>query len=192
MQLPHVRMVTVSPLYLIHHCVQVQVYYSHISVEQTMSSPSHVPSLSSGSMRSSIIRRLIPRGFHLAPDQSDTNSTMTGIPGPGRIVGTMISRAGRRFERGVDRFAEEQLGLGPNAAALRLTSALHDVHVSNSDECRNDFDTSINRLSHVTDRLIWACNGYCSQCYAAYLPQVLTELPGPGLKAILQLIKYLQ
>jgi hypothetical protein len=102
---------------------------------------------------------------------------MTGILGPGRVVGTMISRAGRRFERVVDRFAEDQLGLGPSNKWPR---------------CQSDFDTKKNESSHVTDRLIWACNGYCSQCYAAYLPQVLTELPESGLKAITQLIKYLQ
>jgi hypothetical protein len=117
---------------------------------------------------------------------------MTGIPGPGRIVGLIIARAGKRFERAVDRFAEEQLGLGPNVAALRLTSALHDIHVSACPWDQSDFDTSMNGSSHVTDRLIWACNGYCSKCYAAYLPQALTELPEPGFKAIMQLIKYLQ
>jgi hypothetical protein len=77
-------------------------------------------------------------------------------------------------------------------AALRLTSALHDIHVSACPWDRSDFDTNMNGSSHVTDRLIWACNGFCSKCYGAYLPQVLTELPEPGLKAILQLIKYLQ
>jgi hypothetical protein len=139
-------------------------------------------------------RQMIPSGYQLTPIQSDTNSTMTGIPGPGRIVGSMLSSAGRRFERALDRFAENRLGLGPNAAALRLTSALHDIHVGTSpwSRCRNEFNTDISALSHVTDRLIWVCNGYCSQCYAAYLPQVLTELPEPALKALIQLMKYLQ
>jgi hypothetical protein len=157
-----------------------------------MSASSYEASLGSGSLRSSIFRKWNARGFKTTPLQSDTNSTMTGIPGPGRIVGTMISRAGRRFERAVDRFAEEQLGLGPNVAALRLASALHDIHVSLNTECQSDYDAGMNSSFHVTDRLIWACNGYCSQCYAAYLPQVLTELPEPGLKAMTQLIKYLQ
>jgi hypothetical protein len=157
-----------------------------------MSSSSYVPSLDSGSLRSSIFRKLNSRGYKITPPRSDTNSTMTNILGPGRIVGTMISRAGRRLERAVDRFAEQQLGLGPNTAALRLTSALHDIHVSGGHGCQSDYNTSISVSSHVTNRLIWVCNGYCSQCYAAYLPQVLTELPESGLRAILQLIKYLQ
>jgi hypothetical protein len=182
----------VSPLYLIQDYVHNQIYYSHIIGVQTMSSSFYAPSLGSSSLRSSMFRKLNARGYKTILLQSDTNSTMTGILGPGRIVGTMISRAGRRFERAVDRFAEEQLGLGPNAAALRLASALHDIHVSNSDGCQSDYNTSMNASSHVTDRLIWACNGYCSQCYTAYLPWVLTELPEPGLKAILQMIKYLQ
>jgi hypothetical protein len=117
---------------------------------------------------------------------------MTGILGPGRLVGMMLSRAGRRLERAVDRFAEERLGLGPNQAALRLTSALHDIHVHESPECHSDHVYELNTLEHVTDRLIWACNGYCSGCYAPYLLQVLDELPEDVLKAIQQLIKHLQ
>jgi hypothetical protein len=144
------------------------------------------------STRSSIIRRLIPIGYQLTPIRSDTNSTMTGIPGPGRIVGTILSSAGRRLERVVDRFAEEQLGLGPNAAALRLTSALHDIHVRANLECQTEYTAEINTTLHITDRLIWVCNGYCSQCQTAYLPRALTELPESALKAILQLMKYLQ
>jgi hypothetical protein len=143
-------------------------------------------------LRSSIFRKWNARGFKTTPLQSDTNSTMTGIPGPGRLIGTLLSRTGRRFERAIDRFAEDQLGLGPNVAALRLASALHDIHVSLNPKCRSDYDAGISSSSHVTDRLIWACNGHCSQCYAAYLPQVLTELPESVLKAMMQLIKYLQ
>jgi hypothetical protein len=117
---------------------------------------------------------------------------MTGIPGPGRLVGALLSRTGRRFERAIDQFAKEQLGLGPNVAALCLASALHDIHVSINTKCRSDYDAGMNSSYHVTDRLIWACNGYCSKCYGAYLPHILTELPEPGLKAMMQLIKYLQ
>jgi hypothetical protein len=157
-----------------------------------MSSSSYAPSLGSDSLRSSMFRKLTSRGYKTILLQSDTNSTMTGIPGPGRIVGTLLSRTGRRFERAIDRFAEEQLGLGPNVAALRLASALHDIHVNFNTKCESDYDAGMSSSFHVTDRLIWACNGYCSQCYGAYLPQVLTKLPEPGLKAITQLIKSLQ
>jgi hypothetical protein len=155
-----------------------------------MSSRSHAPVNRPESVRSSLLAR-IPRRFGLVELQSDTNSTMTGIPGPGRVVGSMISAAGRRFERAVDRFAEKQLGLGPNQAALRLCSALHDLHAKESPDCRSDHDAEMNASHHITDRLIWVCNGYCSQCSAAYLPQTLLELPESTLKAIQQLIKYI-
>jgi hypothetical protein len=154
--------------------------------------PSHPQAASHrpGSVRSSFLAR-IPRGFGLFKLQSDTNSTMTGISGPGRIVGSLLSSAGRRFERIVDRFAEERLGLGPNMAALRLASALHDLHVSEKG-CHSDHIAELKASEHVTDRLIWACNGYCSQCHASYLPSVLIEIPEYLLKVILQLIKYLE
>jgi hypothetical protein len=157
-----------------------------------MSSSLHTPSLSARSTRSSFIQRLVPRGFHLAPDQSDTNSMTTSIQRPGRIIGSLLSRAGRRFGVAVDRFAEEQLGIGPHTAVLRLTSALHDIHMRESPGCRSDHKSNINASFHTTDQLIWVCNGYCSQCFTAYLPQVLIELPEPAFKAIQQLIAYLR
>jgi hypothetical protein len=157
-----------------------------------MSSSSYAPSLISGSIRSSIIEKLKLRGYQVNPIQSDTNSTMTGIRGPGRIVGTLLSRSGRRLENAIDRFAEQQLGLGPNAAALRLASALYDIHANANTDCRSDSNTELKASLHPTDRLIWVCNGYCSRCRTAYLPHVLTELPEPALKAVTQLIKYLQ
>jgi hypothetical protein len=143
-------------------------------------------------MRSSVIRRLYPRGFHITPVQSDTNSTVTGILGPGRIMGSLLSRTGRQLERVIDRFAEEQLGLGPNAAALRLTAALHDVHVRANPGCRSDHNTEVNLSAHITDRLIWVCNGYCSQCQSAYLPQILAQLPESVHSAVSQMMKYIQ
>jgi hypothetical protein len=145
-----------------------------------------------GSFRSSVIQRLTARGFQIIPIQSDTNSTVTGILGPGRIVGSWLSRAGRQLESAIDRFTEEQLGLGPNAAALRLTAALHDVHVSANPGCRSDHNAGANALAHITDRLIWVCNGYCSYCHSPYLPQILTELPQSVFSALVQLIKYIQ
>jgi hypothetical protein len=117
---------------------------------------------------------------------------MTGVLGPGRIVGTLLSKTGRRLESVIDRFAEQQLGLGPNAAALRLTSALHDTHANANPDCGSDDNAELNASLHPIERLIWVCNGYCSQCHTTYLPEVLTELPEPALKAIMQLMKYLQ
>jgi hypothetical protein len=156
-----------------------------------MDSYPYASSLRAESLRSSLLAQ-IPRRYELVERVSDTNSTMTGIPGPGRLVGALLASAGRRFERAVDRFAEERLGLGPTQAALRLTSALHDIHVNLNAECRSDHIAELSASEHVTDRLIWACNGYCSHCYAPYLPQVLTDLPAKVVKAIQQLLKYLQ
>jgi hypothetical protein len=156
-----------------------------------MSSSSYTPSIRPGSLHSSF-RRMIPRGYQVTPIQSDTNSTMTGIPGPGRMVGSLLSSAGRRLERAIDRFAEEQLGLGPHQAALRLTSALHDLHVTASPKCQSDHITDLSASEHATNRLIWVCNGFCSHCHWAYLPKILTKLPESAVKAMTQLIRYLQ
>jgi hypothetical protein len=130
--------------------------------------------------------------YSLVKRGPDSSSTMTGLTGPGRIVGAMLSRTGRRLERVLDRFAEERMGLGPNQAALRLTSALHDIHAHANPDCRSDQVTELNASEHVIDRLIWVCNGYCSNCYTPYLPQVLTELPKNVIGAIQQLIQQVQ
>jgi hypothetical protein len=105
----------------------------------------------------------------------------------------MLSSAGRALERVIDRFSEEQLGLGPNMAALRLISVLHDIHVdARYGRCSSDHAGKSDRSMHITDQLIWVCNGFCSQCHAAYLPQVLVDFPDSGRKACHQLIKYIQ
>jgi hypothetical protein len=113
-----------------------------------MSSSSYTPSIGPGSLRSSL-RRMIPKGYHLARDQSDTNSTRTGRPGLGGTVDSMLSSAGRRLERAIDRFSEEQLGLGPHQAALRLTSALHNLHVKASPGCESDHTAQLNVSEHA-------------------------------------------
>jgi hypothetical protein len=194
---PHVCTRPIRPLslsFLLSHQQPAQTDIHDLSITVILnmtSSSSHAPSFSQGSLRSSF-RRLVPQGYRVVRIQSNTNSTMSGIPGPGRIVGSMLSSVGRSFERAVDRFAEERLGLGPNMAALRLTSALHDIHASEHTECESDHISKLNASEHVIDRLIWVCNGYCSRCYAPYLPQVLDELPERVRKAIQQLIKYLE
>jgi hypothetical protein len=156
-----------------------------------MYTQSRTPSLYIGSLHSKVFEEP-PSIFGTIESKPNTNSTATGISGPGRIVGMLLSTLGRRLEQVIDRFAEARLGLGPNMAALRLASALHRIHVDANHACWSDESARMKTFCHAVDRLIWVCNGYCTRCGAAYLPHVLTELPELALRAIIQLIRYLR
>jgi hypothetical protein len=135
----------------------------------------------------------VPTGFVLAPN-TRTNSTMTDLTGPGRTIGLFLNSAGRLFERLIDRFAEGHLGLGPNMAALRLTAALHNMHANTHRDCMSEHAVKMDNTIHVMDRLIWVCNGCCSQCHAPYVPYLLTEEGGSVAvrKGLTQLINHLR
>lgn len=143
---------------------------------------------------------LIPSGYEIT-ECTDTNSTRSGIVGPGRIFGTFLSSAGRRVERLIDNFAEQRLALGPNMAALRLTAALHDIHVGLSAAeqevpCRSEHMKDSKDTQILAYQLLWVCNGICSQCNKAYLPYVLSNSAvhksGMVNKALVQLISYIR
>ena len=54
-----------------------------------------------------------------ASESTDTNSTASGIRGPGRTVDALLSAAGRRLERLVSHIADQWSG-GPNVVAARM------------------------------------------------------------------------
>lgn len=56
-----------------------------------------------------------------------TNSTVSGIRGPGRLVGRVLSAGGRRIEPVLSR-AAEMLGYGPNVVARRLVALIRAQH----------------------------------------------------------------
>jgi hypothetical protein len=61
---------------------------------------------------------------------TDTNSTVSGIPGPGRTLGILLSGGGRRVESAINRTVE-RLGYSPNAIMQRILALLRVWHVYN-------------------------------------------------------------
>lgn len=128
----------------------------------------------------------------------DTNSTVSGIAGPGRTVDSLLASAGRHLEQAIDRFAEHRLRLGPNMAALRLVSALHKAHVmfygaKYALPCRSEYEKDSEDMSDICSMLIWVCNGICSQCKAPYVPYLIeNDVTGSVHKALNQLVGYLR
>jgi hypothetical protein len=146
--------------------------------------------------------RRIPTGY-TATLASDVNSITSNVTGVGRFVGSLLSSAGRRLEKAIDNFAEQQLGLGPNITTVHLIEALHDIHAEKTwlkDEdnrlllsCRSEHIKSADNLTNtVMDRLIWVCNGVCSQCGGPYIPAVLGDVPDTVRKALAQLLSFLR
>jgi hypothetical protein len=62
-----------------------------------------------GSITNSINRYLASRGYAMSV-MSHTDSTTSGIPGPGRTVGELLWGAGRRLEPVIDRMALSVIG----------------------------------------------------------------------------------
>jgi hypothetical protein len=72
----------------------------------------------SGSITSSINRVLASRGYAIS-FMSRTDSTMSGIPGPGRTFGELLYSAGRRLEPVLDRMALSVIGTLSGSYVLR-------------------------------------------------------------------------
>ena len=91
----------------------------------------------------------------------------------------------------IDRFSEEQLGMGPNMACLRLIAAMHDLHVvmMYKKGCRSEHMERGGPSVSIIDRLIWVCNGYCSHCHREYMISVGLSSGTTG-KCIRDLLKY--
>lgn len=137
----------------------------------------------------------IPSGYALTECTHD-DSTISNISGPGRIVGSLLAYAGSRLENFVDRLVERRLGRGPNVAVLRLIAELHQVHVYasktiNASPCHSEFVKSALNANEITQKLIWVCNGLCSQCKSPYLPCRLEDLPDSVHKLLAQLNGFL-
>jgi hypothetical protein len=138
----------------------------------------------------------IPTGFSMVP-ATDTNSTMSGVLGPGRAIGSLMSSAGKRLEQVIDRFAERRLRLGPNMAALRLASALHEHHLVDRNDiflstaCRSEYTED---MDNPAAPLLKVCYGFCSQCGTRYITQPLDvdELSSPIQRALDQLFSYIR
>jgi hypothetical protein len=126
---------------------------------------------------------------------SSINSTVSSIRGPGRIVGHILSSAGASAQRLIDRVAE-RFGQGPHMAARRITSELHRTHVAGRTRsrpaCQNEYSKDVMNIVDIAYRLLWVCNGTCSQCSAPYLPLSFESIPSTLQKSIEQLLCYLR
>jgi hypothetical protein len=157
-----------------------------------MSDPTRVDS----SHENEIYLLQVPSGYALT-ECTNVNSTISDLEGPGRFFGSLLSSAGSLLEKFIDRFAERRLGMGPNVAVLRLINELHQTHVlvskaDTTSPCRSEFVKGMINSEEIAQKLIWACNGLCSQCNSPYLPYALEDLSEPVSKIIEQLINYLR
>lgn len=108
------------------------------------------------------------------------------------MVGSLFSLAGKRVEKFFDRFAEQNLGLGPNRAAQRLLVELHNLHVLDPNgkglRCSSDYvQQNLSGNTNILEKLIWVCNGLCPKCNQPYLPAFIAKPMEPIGKAISQL-----
>jgi hypothetical protein len=82
------------------------------------------PSMTRGSHSLDIIRDRFPDEVTLA---SDTNSTMSGLAGPGRVLGALFTKGGKLVSHAAD-IGAQRLGQGPDAHCVRLLTAIEDDH----------------------------------------------------------------
>lgn len=148
----------------------------------------------SGSRWNSLMKRDI-RSLPLTHQRSQ--NTYDVMSEPRRMAGSMVSAViSRRLS--LDRAVHSFTGSGPTAAALRLTSALHEMHCnwlvdgSKVPPCSSDHLNKVDAAVPVTHRLMWVCNGFCSQCRAAYVPMIIdktAQLSEVAEKALVQLAR---
>lgn len=113
-----------------------------------------------------------------------TNSTMSGIPGPGRFVGELIRSGGRRLENGLGRVAT-RMGFGPNAAVLGFLVEIGEIHDRSGCETKlkiADLEPSFPVLLEA----ILSIRGRCADCRRyLMLNREITRRPGTNVAATL-------
>jgi hypothetical protein len=90
----------------------------------------------------------------------DSNSTTTGLPGPGLVIGRLFSAGGRRLETIVNRTAAV-VGLGYEGIARRLLVLMRGRHA----RCAPWVDFS---SAPVLDLAIELGSGFCEACGGTY------------------------
>lgn len=89
---------------------------------------------------------------------SRTDSTVSHIPGPGRLLDSLLSRAGRRIEPILSRTAE-RMGAGPTVLLRRLLNLIIARH---NGYCKIDLKTVIASVDGILDLAhypCWLCTG---------------------------------
>jgi hypothetical protein len=93
--------------------------------------------------------------------RSDSNETVSNLPGPGRPLGQLLSAVGRRLEAAVDRTAA-RAGLGFDGIARRLLLKLYGFHAS----CR---EWPENTTTPIVELAIELGIGRCAGCRQRYM-----------------------
>jgi hypothetical protein len=82
---------------------------------------------------------------------TDTNSTVSGIPGPGRIVGELLWGAGRRLEPALDRVAARVISFLDQSVRRRTRPPQHEREQRGS----GDASSLLRSISPQTPTLPW-------------------------------------
>jgi hypothetical protein len=122
----------------------------------------------SGSITSSINRVLASRGYAMSL-LSRTDSTMSGIPGPGRIIGELLWGAGRRLEPVLDRMALTVIGTLSGSYVLRTPNrarlVVNRVHVETLRKSWTQFaDPKTGRVQRSNLACLLSVSTSCSRC----------------------------
>ena len=96
----------------------------------------------------------IPWARYAVSLATKTDSTASHIPGPGRVLGSLLSRTGRRIEPVLTRTAES-LGFGPGPLLRRLLTLIVKRH---NDNCNLDAENLLPSVEGILDLAHYACH----------------------------------
>jgi hypothetical protein len=124
---------------------------------------------------------------------TDTNSTVSGIPGPGRTVDALLNKAGRRLDKAIHKYRHrgeirnraERRSLGDNSAkhdnilnrtqsVARLTKNTHKMHIRLASTFHSAwqqrYTTSEDHYQPLLHKLLAkAWNGTCNECQRSFI-----------------------
>lgn len=145
-----------------------------------------------------------PSGYEFSL-MSRTDSTLSNIPGVGRVLGNLMRGAGQRIEPVISR-AAEGLGLGPNAAAQRIVDVILSHHSRQHWLCKGTTLRQIRARQALLDFIVSRAGSPCPDCgicvafHATSLgkheendaKQAVTELTEEYKKLLSRLVRYLR
>lgn len=121
---------------------------------------------------------------------SGTDSTTSGIPGPGRALGALLSAYGKRVESILSRTAQ-YMGFGPHAIVQRILAVLHKYHAQRCPSSPELLSTSMRSSSTNPSILIGRLLELCAVCRRCRCPHITeTAMEGECTLLLTQLLKY--
>ena len=118
---------------------------------------------------------------------SRTDSTVSGIPGPGRLVGDFLHHAGRRIEPALSR-AAERLGFGPTPLVRRLLILIVERHKKKKN-CALLEKFSIMSVERVLDTSHYPCR-ICRGGFDCSIDDDIRPASRDNLVKLLQFLRY--